>query len=451
MPARIAFISPTGFGNLGDAAILDSLINGVRRRIPDAEIVGFTQNPRDTEARYGVKAFTCSGLSTETYNVVEPKPVRAKAAATNGHSRKPSVVRRAASLIVEHSRVANAAWQIKRERRHLRLSAERIRGFDFVVVAGGGQLDDFWGGAFGHPYTLSRWSDLAKDAGARFVVLSVGTGRISNRLSARFVRRALAGASYRSFRDARSRELVGDDALTANDPVVPDLAYGLPIAPGDVHGQGAPPPDTPETRLRPLRASRSASVGAIGISPMAYADPRGWPTPDRLRYEAHVASFADLTVRLARAGHDVVLFSTDGQDKPSLDELLERASRELDADARARVRVPQVDGVESLIALLASCEVAVAARLHGVILSHVSGTPALAISHERKVKTLMETMEQTQYCFEIDGFSVDESWPRFLELFERRAAIAADVRARVSGYRKQVEAQYDRVFGAPVS
>jgi phosphoglycolate phosphatase len=43
----------------------------------------------------------------------------------------------------------------------------------------------------------------------------------------------------------------------------------------DDHGHGAPPPDTPETRLRTLRASRSASVdldGALATFSKAYAE-----------------------------------------------------------------------------------------------------------------------------------------------------------------------------------
>lgn len=422
VPRRIAFISPTGFGNLGDAAILDSLIHGVRQRIPDAEIVGFTQNPRDTRERYGIPAFTCSGVSTSHYNIVEPPPAPSTPPSEGGgRPRRQNPLKRLSRIMVRESRVAHGAWQIARERRHRKASIERIRGFDFVVVAGGGQLDDFWGGPFGHPYTLMRWGDLARQAGAKFVVLSVGTGSLKQALSARFVRRALSRASYRSFRDARSRELVGDP-LVANDPVVPDLAYGLAF-------------------------ERVSTRGVIGVSPMAYADPRGWPAPDRARYEAHVGSFASLTAKIARAGHQVVLFTTDGQDKSPLGDMRARIESELDEESKKRISAPEIDGVASLMRVLGGCEVVIAARLHGVILSHVAGRPTLAISHERKVKTVMEGMDLSRWCCEIEGFTVDEGWSRFAELYEKRARIAADVQARVAAYRKEVDAQYDRVFG----
>ena len=35
-----------------------------------------------------------------------------------------------------------------------------------LVVAGGGQLDEEWGGSWGHPYALMKWAVLARVAGA---------------------------------------------------------------------------------------------------------------------------------------------------------------------------------------------------------------------------------------------------------------------------------------------
>jgi polysaccharide pyruvyl transferase WcaK-like protein len=427
--ARIAFISPTGFGNLGDAAIIDSLIHGIRQRIPDADIVGFTLNPSDTAARHGIRAFTCSGLSVPRYRAREKPPGHddSPGAGQPGRPLAVAAARRALALVPGARRAYRIARVAIAERRHRRLSAQRIRGFDFVVVAGGGQLDDFWGGAFGHPYALWRWASLARAAGARFVVLSVGTGSLSSPLSAGFVRRALALADYRSYRDSVSRELVGAPALTGGDPIVPDLAYALPLVlPGE------PEPSAPP---------------AIGISPMAYADPRFWPASDLARYRRHIETLAAFTVRLARAGHHVILFTSDAPDGTSLVELKARVDAELGPDERARIRVPRTDDVSSLMRALRDCEVVIAARLHGVLLGHVAGRPALAIAHERKVRTLMEDMAHGRYCFDIDDFAPDAAWERFLELFARRVELAAEVARTVADYRRRVDAQYDRVFG----
>src|SRR6185295_7608476 len=59
--------------------------------------------------------------------------------------------------------------------------------------AGGGQLDDVWGGFLGHPYVLRRWSRIARQVGASFYVASVGTGTLSA-ASRLVVKQALAAA-----------------------------------------------------------------------------------------------------------------------------------------------------------------------------------------------------------------------------------------------------------------
>jgi hypothetical protein len=91
----------------------------------------------------------------------------------------------------------------------------------------------------------------------------------------------------------------------------------------DVDGQGAPPPDTPETRLRTLRASRSASVeddgacgagrtlavGTVGASllrPMLVDLPSSQADADTLDGEAHIDH--GWALQLLAAGNAGTLF-----------------------------------------------------------------------------------------------------------------------------------------------
>ncbi len=412
LSVRVAFISPSGRGNLGDAAILTSLIAGIRRRQPAAEITGFTLNPEGTTRQHGVPAFRLNGFKVSSYVPAPPGDPFPGASALA----KLRLLRRP----VRWASVAAGDRAFRREAR------DRLRGVDQVVVAGGGQIDDFFGGPLGHPYTLWSWSQLARQAGARFSILSVGTGRISTRLSRLLLRRTLAAATYRSFRDRRSVELLSG-LVPADDPIVPDLAFGLPLEPA---------PERP--------ASEPARVG---VSPMAFADPRSWPEEDAAKYARHVDSVAALVTRLVRAGHPVVLFTSDSPDKLAVDDVLARAHGTLDAAERARITVPEIGNLPDLIGVLRDVDLVVAARLHGVLLSHVVGRPVLAISHERKVATAMSDMGHDEFCFAIDAFDPEAGWQRFVQLARRRAEVAADVRAKVAGFRARVDAQYDQVFG----
>jgi polysaccharide pyruvyl transferase WcaK-like protein len=314
------------------------------------------------------------------------------------------------------------------ELRHRREVAARLAGFDHVVVSGGGQLDEFWGGPFGHPYTLYRFAGAARRAGARLDILSVGTGTLATPLGRRFVRRALEAARYRSFRDARSRELAQPAGAQAGDPIVPDLAYGLPLA---------SPAPAPRARRR------------IGVAPMCYADPRVWPKPDAARYAHHLASMAAIAARAVRDGHEVAMFGTDRPDAAPVAECHAIAAGQLTGDERARLQIAPVDGVAPLMALLATFDAVVAARFHGVLLAHVVGCPVLAVSHERKVATLMTELGHDAYCAPIDGLDLAAAGAALAELVARRDALAAQIRAVAADYRRRVDAQYDAVFGAP--
>jgi polysaccharide pyruvyl transferase WcaK-like protein len=443
-PLRVAFVSPSGLGNLGDAAIIDSFLAGLRRRRPGAEIVGFTLNPADTQVRHGVDASTCGAFSLPHYTVrrtprsAAPEGdggIGADIGADDGadgadDERAPRMrqLRRAVAAIPGARQGRRAVAMAVAELRHQREVAARLVGFDHVVVSGGGQLDEFWGGPFGHPYTLYRFSRAARRAGARFDILSVGTGTLSTALGRRFVRRALAAASYRSFRDARSRELAAVAGADATDPVVPDLAYGLPLS-GD-----APPP-----RARRL----------IGIAPMCYADPRVWPKPDAARYADHLASLAAIAARAVRDGHEVAMFGTDRPDRAPVDECHARAAGQLTGDERARLWVNPVESVAALMPLLAACDAVVAARFHGVLLAHVVGCPVIAVSHERKVATLMSEIGHEAYCFPIDGLDPAAASAALARVLAQRGTVSAHIREVAADYRRRVDAQCDAVFGAP--
>jgi polysaccharide pyruvyl transferase WcaK-like protein len=240
------------------------------------------------------------------------------------------------------------------------------------------------------------------------------------------VRGAITAAGYRSFRDARSRELAAVAGAVDEDLVVPDLAYALPYA---------PPPDAP----RPRRA--------IGVAPMCYADPRVWPRPDAARYAHHLESMAGIAANAVRAGHDVAMFGTDTPDRGPVTECHAIAAQKLTADERPRLRVVVPEDVASLMDLIGELGAVVAARFHGVLLAHVAGRPVLAVSHERKVATLMAELGHTAYCAPIDELDPTAASARLAELLAGHDAISARIRDVAATYRRRVDAQYDTVFG----
>jgi polysaccharide pyruvyl transferase WcaK-like protein len=427
----VALLSPSGWGNLGDAAIVDSVIQAVRRRRPGWPIAALTMNPPDTARRHGVPAFTCSGFSSGDYGVAVwaphalPGELESPPAAPPG---EPTLTARLRSTLRHAALPLLPVRRGLAEARHIAWLERELGRPRVVVVAGGGQLDDFWGGPFGHPYVLWRWARFARSNGARWVVLSVGTGSLKTPAARWFVRHALHHADYRSFRDAGSKALL-HEPLVQNDPVVPDLAFGLD-----------------------LRTNRTQSAGRrrrVGISPIAYADPRTWPVPGAPGYAPYIERLSRVCAQLLSDDHELVLFTTDRTDEAPRDDLCAAISRNVPASAMERVARPVIGAQAELYAVLREVDLVVASRLHGALLSHAHGVPVFALSYERKVAALLADAGHARYCVSIDDFEPGDVCARVAEMLARHDELSEEVAGKVDRYRQQVNAQYDLVFGPP--
>src|SRR5690606_18955988 len=127
-------------------------------------------------------------------------------------------------------------WQIlkapvlpARENLHAAEALQVARCADYFIVSGSGQIDDYWGGAEGQPYSFPNWSNLARQSRSHFVLMSVGVCSLRSRLSRHFVRSTLKRAFYRSYRDEASRTLLAHLPFTWQDEVYPDLAFSFPL------------------------------------------------------------------------------------------------------------------------------------------------------------------------------------------------------------------------------
>lgn len=428
----VALLSPCGWGNLGDAAILDSTIAAIRRHCPGTPIIALTLNPHDTAERHGIAAYACSGMPLPFY-AVDRHPVTDPASANSGSIERltdlGSATSRSSALRswFTHSRcITPARWGLAVARlpadiRYRSELAKTLPRLSAIIVAGGGQLDDTGAGAFGHPMTLYRWSSYSRSTGTPLLFLSVGTGTLRTPVARWMVRRALSRATWRSFRDTGSRALV--DAR-CTDPVVPDLAFDL----------------TPSvTSDRPTCGPDGQT--SVGISPMSIWDPEVWASGDAARYRRYIREMCTLCVRVLQSGRQVVLFGTDGADADHAVGDLAMAVRAAAPEADRHLRIADVRSVAALFDTIAPLEVVVTSRLHGALLSHVARRPVLALGYERKVVAHMRDMGQERWSLPVE-VSGDEAWERLQELIEQQRSVAEEVAAHVAHARNCVERQF---------
>jgi polysaccharide pyruvyl transferase WcaK-like protein len=419
-----------GRGNLGDEATLAAVIREARLRAPEAEIRVLTMNPADTRERHGVTAIP---LRRGTPKVpVRPHEVGDAASPRGGGPSRLANRLKAAPLagpILRRLRGAGRSCvEAVAEVGFLAASSRHLKGVDLLIVAGGGQLGDYFEGIWGYPFTILKWTLLARARGARVAFLSVGAGPIQAPLSRRFLRLALESASYRSFRDVGSRELIESIGVAGENHVYPDLVHGFAPA-----GWATARPD---------------EIRVVGINPLPFHDSRYWAQDGPEVYGDYVRKLAAFATRLIETGYRVVLFPTQVRaDPPVIEDVRGRIAEALPASALEALSTPRVGGFDELADAIRQADVVVASRFHGIILSLEMGKPVIGLSYNPKTDELMAAMGLGEYVADMGRFDLAWLSSRFEAMCQAHRELRRRIQAQRESYRESLEEQYGRVFG----
>lgn len=439
-PVTIGVFGHYGNENLGDEAIIEAVIQSVRTRYPHARIYGFSINPADTAKRYGIPAFPIRHLA-ETRSV-PPVPgagntvdggrtveaPRSRFDVAKALAKRVPLVRRAFQVV---RWLASAPGRLWRESCFLCQSRARMRELDLLLVSGSNQFLDNFGGVWGFPYTLLKWSILAKLTGTRLAFLSIGAGPIKSPVSRVFVRLALRLAGYASFRDAASKQLIEGGRRRDFGAVYPDLAHGLVLqAPSASRAAGREPPKRP----------------TVGINPMPVYDRRYWHDPDDSQYRHYVERLAMFASMLLRDDYGVFFFPTQARDEHVIEDILEALDPDLRRSIDSKTLVRAGKTVATLMDVYASADLIVATRFHGVLLALRAGLPVLGICYFRKTRDLLREVGQENCAVELETFTALDLYARLQALERDVPNTRARIRERGEEYRAALRSQYDCVF-----
>jgi polysaccharide pyruvyl transferase WcaK-like protein len=416
---KAGLLGTYGYGNLGDAAIQDAVIQNIRLRYPDAELYGFSLNPGDTEARHGIHSYAISRMSWSQ----DPDGKTSLGSRLSAYlqSRKQPIFH---SLDRWLSRIPLEFGLIRDAYRNL-------RGLDLLIVSGGGQLDDYWagGGPWSHPYTLLKFGILSRLRGVKYIFISVGAGPLAARLSQRFVKLALRLAAYRSYRDVSSRQLIEGIGFDRTDPIYPDLAHSL-----QVEQIAAQELDDPETRL-------------VGIGPIGYFKPGCWPEPDTDVYQAYLQKLTSFAAWLVQRGYQVVFLPGEAYyDQLAIADVKALLAEQGYSEADGSLQNPPIESVGDLLIQIRMTKIVIASRFHGVLLSQLLGKPVIALSYHSKIDDLMQDTGQAKFCQSVASFEVSCLQELFVELEHNQGAVKCQVKEKTEEYRKLLDEQYERIF-----
>jgi polysaccharide pyruvyl transferase WcaK-like protein len=181
---------------------------------------------------------------------------------------------------------------------------------------------------------------------------------------------------------------------------------------------------------------------------MPYFDPRSWPDKDARTYADYLERMYAIVVGLIDRGYPVVLFGSDiHMDERVIRDLLSRIADRAPATL-SRVLYKPTPTVPALTSLLQGAELVVASRYHGVLLSHLVATPAVAISYHPKVTSLMKDAGQSEYCLDLAVAAAPDVLVCTDRLLGSLPRVRGELRARSDAFRARLETQYAEIFGA---
>jgi polysaccharide pyruvyl transferase WcaK-like protein len=417
---RIGLLDHMGYGNLGDAATQEALIANIRSRVPDAEIVGFSLNPHDTQERHNIVSYSIThwhpGLRVDE-SIAAPQESKPRFQLKSTLKKIPVI-----------SPLIRRMLNLGREIAHLARTFTLVRNLDTLIIAGGGQLGDLWRGPWSHPYNVFKFCLLTTLARRRLIFLNVGAGPLKHPLSKVLAKYSIQMANYVSFRDMQSQALIEQIGVKRKTHVYPDSAYALDISKHESVG---------DLRARPV----------VGINPIGFCDPRIWPRQDLAVYVQYLDKLAEFVQWLLREDYDVRIYSAEASvDAYAIEDLKDRFLTSFSPAQIEKICMQPSETVEDLLNEMASFDLVVTSKFHGVIFAHLLGKPVVALSYHHKIDDLMHAVGHPQHCLGIESFDLQKLTEAIVDLRANTPALKKTFRESVASRSAALKMQFDQLF-----
>jgi polysaccharide pyruvyl transferase WcaK-like protein len=384
---RVALFGPYASRNLGDTATQMSVMQNLRRRCPDVQFLGISPEPDDTLRSLGIPAFPLTGFGASAGDLGGEFH-------TSAHPDRG----RAVSL------------------RAIRKIAGFVRSLDLLVISGGGQIDDFWGGPWAHPWSMLLWTTIARWQGVPVVYLAIGLDKLNAALSRRFCIWALQLASARSFRDTQTHQAMLQLGLNKPSAVCPDVVFALEF---------------------------SATRVATGSQPFVVISPisrKTWSSKETDTHTRYLQALIEAGLHLANQGFAIrIVCSQTVMDTADARHL----ARCLTEGGAVEVTLCDAPIVEDFLRHVSGAELVVASRLHAVILSLITGAPVVALAHLGKVGAAMKVVALDDFCLSLQDFPNDQLLTLIDRALSRREILRDQIRAANLRLRSELVPTFD--------
>lgn len=379
---RVALFGGFGIGNFGNDASLEAALDFMRKAHPEADVTVVCTRPDEV---------------SESFNIPVLPTTRVR----------PVGVWKLADTILLKLPSTLANWTY---------TFGALRKFDVVLVPGTGIFDDFRDTPWGWPSRLLRWSMAARLSGVCFVHLSVGAGPILSPVSRLLMKWAAQLASFRSYRDANSRDYMQNLGVDERrSPVLPDVAFLL----------------TPAVTPAVTAPSRAVAKPTIGVGIMNYSGWRKVPAVYRNYVEKHV----QLIEWLLTEGYGVQALVGQTTDWETVREIEAMLGCKL-----SELREDQLDSFHDVMGAVTGTDVVVASRYHVQVAALQQGRPVISLSYGPKNDALLAQAGLEAFTQDIHAIDLDRLKGQITTLVRERDQYAGVVRERVAGMQTKLRA-----------
>lgn len=348
---RVALFGPYASRNLGDTATQMSVMQNLRRRCSEVRFLGVSPDPDDTFRSLGIPAFPLSGFGTSAGDL-------------------------GGNFLESGKRAQKRAISFRAMRRINCF----VRSLDLLVISGGGQIDDFWGGAWSHPWSMLLWTLIAKWQGVPVVFLAIGLDKLNSALSRRFCVWAIRLSSSCSFRDIQTFQTMLQLGVGTRATVCPDVVFALEFSTTPV-----------DTGSKPF----------IVLSPISRST---WSNVEEDTHSAYLQALISVGIHLSLQGYEIrIVCSQTAMDTADAKRIF-LSLRDCGVSSVSHCAAPIVD---DFIRFVSGAELVIASRLHAVILSLMTGTPVVAFAHLDKVRAAMNAVALDNFCLSLQEFQLD--------------------------------------------
>jgi polysaccharide pyruvyl transferase WcaK-like protein len=394
---RICFYGNFGAGNLGNEATLQAIIEQVLRRWPDGRLLCFCTDPQDVRSRHSIAALPAQAID-------------GTASAGPGGSTRRGGLARLFRIAFRRVPLELVHW--------IKCLHALIRA-DMLIVAGTGIVCDYTTGPLGYPYDIFKLSTLAALCRVKLAFLSVGVGPLHHPLSRWLVKRSLAVAHHRSYRDEASKQYLEKIGFSAeHDFVCPDAVFGLSkgvLVSGVADGQ--------------------RRIVGLGIKDYGLTQPEV--------SGKYLDTMADFVSWLQGQGYRVRLLIGDIQyDSSVIEEFVDvLKSRNIPADPPLLIAEP-AQTVEELLRQVSETDAVISARYHNLVMALIQNKPVIALSDHAKLDSVVTDFGLAEYLLPLRNLSSDVLIDKFKQLENDMERLRPHLKARLENYRQALDALY---------